>query len=512
MPDPKKYDSQDDWMGACVPKRIDEGDKRDQAVAVCLSMWRKKEMESEVKDKLWDAVTSWESLMSLFKEKPMKTVGGTKYPSSDFLVVEDSQSPSTWHLQVKKHGTPDHNLMGAAKAALTSAGGHRGNPYQGPGKVQAIAKLKRLYASEDMEWTKEIGNPFMVWKDTETDEWRWLAIYSNKWRDQDNPPEILASEAHKDFVKAVDAGDWPYPEAWLWHVPGTRFGVADFVAYDDVGFALASGTVDKGQESVAAFLAEQEDLSMSHGMPTKEIRRDDEDPTIITRYRSIEISPLPREAAANKHGTAIELFREVKMAIPDNKRAFLADAYGGEEGVQALEAKLADKAKELEEMDIESKEESLEEAEQEQVEPVETEEVEESEPKEESEDKEEAAPETPNYVTADEVAEAVGAYLKPLADLVERFEAMETAIEEQAKEIKALQKDDEEKLKETLADTPAASLFERIGSVIGSDETYVDGRTKLAKSGPSETNDDRHGPTPVGVLNEMIARSWANQQ
>jgi hypothetical protein len=473
-------------------------------------MWReKKEMEEEQEK----ALSLWNMVKEFFaKEKPMKTVDGKKYPASDFLVVEDVQKPTSWHLQVKRNGTPDHNLMGAAKAALTSAGGHRGNQYQGPGKIQAIAKLKRLYASEDMEWTKEIGNPFMVWKDTETEEWRWLAIYSNKWRDEDNPPEILASEAHKDFVKAVDAGDWPYPEAWLWHVPGTRFGVADFVAYDDVGFALASGTVDKGQESVAAFLAEQEDLSMSHGMPTKEIRRDDEDPTVITRYRSIEISPLPREAAANKHGTAIELFREVKMAIPENKRGFLADAYGGEEGVKALEAKLADKAKELEGMNIESKEESLEDAEQEQVEPVETEEVEESEPKEESEDKEEAAPETPNYVTADEVAEAVGAYLKPLANLVERFEALETAIEEQAKEIKALQKDDEEKLKETLADTPAASLFERIGSVIGSDETYVDGRTKLAKSGPSEAHDDRQGPTPVGVLNEMIARSWANQQ
>jgi len=41
MPNPAKYDNQKDWMAACVPTRIDEGDKQDQAVAVCLSMWRK---------------------------------------------------------------------------------------------------------------------------------------------------------------------------------------------------------------------------------------------------------------------------------------------------------------------------------------------------------------------------------------------------------------------------------------------------------------------------------------
>lgn len=85
-------------------------------------------------------------------EEATKTVGGESYPASDFLVVEDPKSPSTWHLQVKKHGKPDHGLMGAAKAALTSPGGHRGNKYAGPGKQEAISKLKALYAKEKMDW------------------------------------------------------------------------------------------------------------------------------------------------------------------------------------------------------------------------------------------------------------------------------------------------------------------------------------------------------------------------
>lgn len=97
-----------------------------------------------------------ESEIEELVEEATKTEGGTSYPSSDYLVVEDPEKPSTWHLQVKKHGKPDHGLMGAAKAALTSPGGHRGNKYQGPNKAEATAKLKRLYSSEKMTWESEI--------------------------------------------------------------------------------------------------------------------------------------------------------------------------------------------------------------------------------------------------------------------------------------------------------------------------------------------------------------------
>lgn len=79
-----------------------------------------------------------------------KTVGGEDFPASDFLVVEDKESPNTWHLQVSKNGTPDHNLMGAAYAALTK--GYRGNKYDGPDKQKALTKLKALYKAEEMDW------------------------------------------------------------------------------------------------------------------------------------------------------------------------------------------------------------------------------------------------------------------------------------------------------------------------------------------------------------------------
>lgn len=71
-------------------------------------------------------------------------------PSSSYLIVEDKEHPTSWHLPVKKNGKLDTGLMGAAKAALTS--NHRGHAYGGPGKAKALAKLKSLYKSHGMEW------------------------------------------------------------------------------------------------------------------------------------------------------------------------------------------------------------------------------------------------------------------------------------------------------------------------------------------------------------------------
>lgn len=73
-----------------------------------------------------------------------------EHPASHYLVVEDPESPSTWHLRVKDaDGQPDHGLMGAAWAALHE--GYRGNKYEGPGMTAAISKLKKMYDSEGMD-------------------------------------------------------------------------------------------------------------------------------------------------------------------------------------------------------------------------------------------------------------------------------------------------------------------------------------------------------------------------
>lgn len=87
-------------------------------------------------------------------EEVNKTVAGQAIPASAFLVVEDPDMPSTWHLQVRDaSGQPDHRLMGAAYAALTV--GYRGNRYEGPDKAGALRKLRALYNAEEMAWPGE---------------------------------------------------------------------------------------------------------------------------------------------------------------------------------------------------------------------------------------------------------------------------------------------------------------------------------------------------------------------
>jgi len=44
MPNPANYENESDWMAACVPTRIDEGDSQKQAEAVCLDMWSRKSL------------------------------------------------------------------------------------------------------------------------------------------------------------------------------------------------------------------------------------------------------------------------------------------------------------------------------------------------------------------------------------------------------------------------------------------------------------------------------------
>lgn len=79
----------------------------------------------------------------------MKKEKDGEHPAEHYLVVEDPATVTTWHLQVMGlDGKPDHRLMGGAWAALH--GGFRGNKYEGPAKADALAKLKKLYADEEM--------------------------------------------------------------------------------------------------------------------------------------------------------------------------------------------------------------------------------------------------------------------------------------------------------------------------------------------------------------------------
>jgi len=74
------------------------------------------------------------------------------------------------------------------------------------------------------------------------------------------------------------------------------------------------------------------------------------------------------------------------------------------------------------------------------------------------------------------------------------FMALAEVIKEQRKDlmtiaeaVRELVKTDEQKIAEAVETTPKASIQEMIKSVIGLEETRIDGRTRLAKDGPEET-------------------------
>lgn len=267
-----------------------------------------------------------------------------------------------------------------------------------------------------------------VWKEA-NGIYRWFAVYSNHFRDRDNPPEILASEAHKEFVAAVDAGETPYPELWHWHLRGTTWGKADWLAYDeDTGFSMASGYILPGHEKEADVIASLPNVKVSHGMNS--VARDEEDKSIIRRYRTVEISALPGWAAANEL-TGFNLEKMGDTMIPEAKKEHLRK-FMSEDQIAKVEQVNKERAEAAMEAGIEFKETEAATEVVAEVQAV-----------------------NPDFVTREEVAGAVAEVVNPL---VEALQQMNGILEAQSKELAALKAADAQKLQKQVQDLPKASL------------------------------------------------------
>lgn len=198
------------------------------------------------------------------------------------------------------------------------------------------------------------SNGFMVWKEKGTDRTRWLAIYSNNFRDDDNPPEIISQKSQETYVRLVDEGIWDYPELWLWHLKGSAWGIADWLAYAD-GFAVASGTIYPGFEWLAESLSKQKNLRVSHGMPEPFQMRRWDDESVIDFHITTEISPLPGWAAANRLTSFNVIKGENTMPLPAEKKAWLKELGLPDAMIGTLEANIAMAGKFANEQGIESK-------------------------------------------------------------------------------------------------------------------------------------------------------------
>lgn len=343
---------------------------------------------------------------------------------------------------------------------------------------------------------KKQTSSLMVWKEVDG-SWRWIARYSNTFRDRDNPPEIVSSKSHRRFVDLVEKGLAPYPELWLWHVPEWKVGVADWIAYDEVkegvGFSMASGHFFPWAEQVAEWLDSQDNILVSHGMPATKIARDGNDNSVIIEHETREISPLPAEFAANQITTFYVLntkeVEEENMAIPQEKRKILTEKYGLDvsvlDKIEQINSKDAGKA--LEE-GIETKENEAASTE------TTTEETTSSEQtsSETSESEGESA-----YPTRAELVEV----LKPL---MESIGVLSAALEGMQKEIGDLKESKEVAVQKTIASTPQASLMAMLtGRAVGDPAASV-GSGDLANSKPKETPVLGNDKLGINFLDKML--------
>jgi hypothetical protein len=366
-----------------------------------------------------------------------------------------------------------------------------------------IGLKSRLEKSGHKPKIKESG--LSVWKD-EDGTYRWFARYSNNFRDDDNPSEIISKQSHINFVDMVDKGAVPLPELWHWHTKGTKWGQAEWVAFDeDSGIALAAGIVLAGHEKEAEALANiDEEIGVSHGMPSSSIRYDDDDKSVITYHITKEISDLPLWAAANKL-TSFTIIKESEMSIPSHKKDYLARIGLSEQEINDIEEGNASAAKLAKDEGIESKEANAE-----TTEPVTEETTEDNTEVTEPVTEKETEVVAGDFVTKEEFEDVVKLLTDSIADALKQIK---TEIASGLDEVKAKQTQD---MEESFSKVPTASLAAHISkrlSVVGAKETTVAKNTTLAKSGPDETPAQEDSiinsgnPVLDGVVSRLLGRS-----
>lgn len=325
--------------------------------------------------------------------------------------------------------------------------------------------------------------------------------FSNKFRDDDLPkPEIISDASHKKFVKMVELGAVEPPELWLWHEPQWRWGEGEWVAYDETsGFAVSSHRVFPEFNDLAELLAQKDDVGVSHGMPWWSVYRSEADDTVITGHITQEVSPLPMWAAANKL-TSIYVSKENEImenkGIPFETKRLLTEQWGvPADMLDRLEAFNAQDAEKAIAEGRDSKEVG-------QVEPTATD----APAVEPTTPEVEVAPAAPVTVEIpDELKEIM---TETMAAVI----ALTGQVAQLKKEISEIKKTEDEKIAAKAASTPMAGVLDLMRksiSAVGSEDTAVDGRTKLAKSGPVQAPEQPAGASAFGVptfLDNVISR------
>ena len=169
------------------------------------------------------------------------------------------------------------------------------------------------------------------------------------------------------------------------------------------------------------------------------------------------------------------------MELSKEKREWLEGKLSAED-LAELDAAIDAKAKEAEGLEFKDVDEGTE-----------GESVQEPGPEPEPEE----AP-APDYVTRGEMTEVLTALTAQMDTISGQLDAF-------GKALKELQESEEERIAKAAELTPAASLLEIVtSSAIGQQAALVDGRTKLAKAAPKETEPTAKKDGAIGTIGQIF--------
>lgn len=191
-----------------------------------------------------------------------------------------------------------------------------------------LADLKRLIAGKSQKPSFELDGEqgFKIKGNT------WVGYWSNNARDKEN--EVFPTVAIDNYINAVRAGTFAYPELWLAHIPGTRHGVAKHVGrIDNVVYAIGEFDSTASAKELRKVYKRFPNWKMSHGFYYIDRLKIN---GIYLWFKTYEISSLPAGLEAND---ATEFSEEgLKMGLDQIERTTLEGLGFSPEFIKQLES------------------------------------------------------------------------------------------------------------------------------------------------------------------------------
>lgn len=345
------------------------------------------------------------------------------------------------------------------------------------GLMQKVAEVLGWAEYDDMH-SEKTAHGFKTFKASDGRDWL-LTWTTNAFEDRDG--EIFETKAIEEYVARHD--DEPVKgEFQFWHLPGAKFGDIQWQGVSG-RFLVEAGPFDDTEigKAFKAFFQKHpsghpkiapEGWGTSHGFM---YRAGDRKGGVYRWFEKQETSVLPGSVAANPYNPELEVIHML-----NEKQIQALEEIAGPDMVKLVTETGEKRTHELEQAGIahKAKKDTAEQPEGEQAESLTPEGTEAPKPADAGE-----APVT--HAEMEGVVQILGA---GIANLTQAVKALKDQIGGEVRR----------EVKETLEETPRMSLIELAAkSVIGKEETLVDGRKALAKDGPKETDPT---PTPEGQM------------